>query len=451
MTLVPPFPYYGGKRRWAEAVWKRFGRVTGYYEPFCGSLAVALGSPYGAAQREIVCDTDGLLCNFWRALQNDPEATAYWADWPTIHHDLTARHKWLIQWRREHRHLLTEDPNFYDLRVAGWWVWGISSWIGGQWCLDRDAPQDRLPNVQPHPGGYGAQQQRQSDQIPHIENRGGGRGVQGHRRTLPANQIPHQGCFPGGQGVQLQRQPDDQRPCIERTPGGRGVPVQRGVEEKKPHTGIKPGGRGVQVQRPTIEEKRPYVNDRSGGHGVQIQRVTTEDRQPHLQASAAGRGVNAQRNGARERDLIADRGERLAGWFHALAARLQGMVVLNRSWESCLTPTLMMDTPTAPSPPVAVFFDPPYRLGDRDNTVYHSDFEKSSDQVAEKSWRWALEHGDRYRIAYACNEGDIDVPDDWEQVTQSYGGIRIAERRAKRRELIVFSPACARERQAELL
>ena len=25
-------------------------------------------------------------------------------------------------------------PDFYDVKVAGWWVWGLSNWIGGGWC-----------------------------------------------------------------------------------------------------------------------------------------------------------------------------------------------------------------------------------------------------------------------------------------------------------------------------
>jgi site-specific DNA-adenine methylase len=37
MTLKAPFPYFGGKRAVAAAVWQRFGNVQTYVEPFCGS------------------------------------------------------------------------------------------------------------------------------------------------------------------------------------------------------------------------------------------------------------------------------------------------------------------------------------------------------------------------------------------------------------------------------
>ena len=145
-NLSAPFPYYGGKGRIASEIWTRFGRADVYAEPFAGSLAVLLANP-SPAPREVVCDKDGLICNFWRALKNDPEATAHWADYPTIHQDLTARHKWLRRWAREHASQLVEDAEYFDAKAAGWWVWGISLWIGGGWCSgDGD---DRRPHVDP--------------------------------------------------------------------------------------------------------------------------------------------------------------------------------------------------------------------------------------------------------------------------------------------------------------
>ncbi len=37
-----PFPYFGGKRTVAAAVWARLGSPAQYIEPFCGSAAVLL-------------------------------------------------------------------------------------------------------------------------------------------------------------------------------------------------------------------------------------------------------------------------------------------------------------------------------------------------------------------------------------------------------------------------
>lgn len=42
MSLVAPFPYFGGKRTVAPDVWKRLGAPDQYIEPFCGSAAMLL-------------------------------------------------------------------------------------------------------------------------------------------------------------------------------------------------------------------------------------------------------------------------------------------------------------------------------------------------------------------------------------------------------------------------
>ena len=57
MSLVAPFPYYGGKRRWAPEIWKRFGAPDVYAETSRsrGTLAVLLANPR-PAKREVVCD-----------------------------------------------------------------------------------------------------------------------------------------------------------------------------------------------------------------------------------------------------------------------------------------------------------------------------------------------------------------------------------------------------------
>jgi len=130
--LKAPFPWFGGKSRVASLVWDRFGNVPNYVEPFAGSLAVLLGRPH-TPRNETVNDKDAYLANFWRALAHDPEALAHWADWPVNETDLHARHRWLVDQSRFRERTLT-DPEFYDPKIAGWWVWGISMWIGSGWC-----------------------------------------------------------------------------------------------------------------------------------------------------------------------------------------------------------------------------------------------------------------------------------------------------------------------------
>lgn len=134
-VLKAPFSYFGGKSRIASLVWSRFGKVQNYVEPFFGSGAVLLANPYWPhGWTETVNDADGLLSNFWRALQHAPDEVAYWADWPVNENDLHARHYWLVQRRESLQERLEGDPDFYDAKAAGWWVWGLCIWIGGGWC-----------------------------------------------------------------------------------------------------------------------------------------------------------------------------------------------------------------------------------------------------------------------------------------------------------------------------
>lgn len=133
--LKAPFPWFGGKSRVAELVWSRFGPTKNYVEPFFGSGAVLLGRPYKPGI-ETVNDKDAYLANFWRALQAAPAKVARWADWPVNEADLHARHKWLLSQSR-FRELMGTEPEYYDVKVAGWWVWGVSCWIGSGWCRER--------------------------------------------------------------------------------------------------------------------------------------------------------------------------------------------------------------------------------------------------------------------------------------------------------------------------
>jgi len=130
--LKSPYPYFGGKSGIAKQVWKRFGSVKNYVEPFFGSGAVLLArpAPFGT---ETVNDMDGFIVNFWRATKYDPDMVIYWADYPISEADLRARHGWLVN-RRDRLIWCLEDPDFYDPKIAGWWVWGISQWIGNGFC-----------------------------------------------------------------------------------------------------------------------------------------------------------------------------------------------------------------------------------------------------------------------------------------------------------------------------
>jgi DNA adenine methylase len=187
-TLPAPFPWFGGKRKVASEVWTRFGVVRNYVEPFFGSGAVLLGRPGGAIGNETVNDLDGLVANFWRSVSRSPEATAEWADHLVNENDLHARHAWLLGELPTLRPRLEGDPEWHDPKIAGWWVWGVSCWIGsgfcsgdGPWVVDENRQLVHLGN------GRGVKRQRV-----HLGNNG--RGVN--------RQLVHLG---NGQGVNRQR------------------------------------------------------------------------------------------------------------------------------------------------------------------------------------------------------------------------------------------------------
>lgn len=128
-----PFPYFGGKSKVAGIVWERFGDVRNYVEPFFGSGAVLLGRPQPFAGPETINDKDGFIANVWRAMRDDPGNVAFHADWPVNENDLHARHIRIIEQKADLVARLEGDPDYYDPKIAGWWIWGCCAHIGGGW------------------------------------------------------------------------------------------------------------------------------------------------------------------------------------------------------------------------------------------------------------------------------------------------------------------------------
>jgi len=144
--------YFGGKSKVAALVWERFGDVPNFVEPFFGSGAVLLARPH-AARVETVNDMDAFLTNFWRAVAADPDGVAEWADSPVNELDLHAKHHWL---KAQDIAKMRSDPDFYDVKTAGWWLWGISCWIGDGWCKAESGKRPHLGDAgnggRPHLG-----------------------------------------------------------------------------------------------------------------------------------------------------------------------------------------------------------------------------------------------------------------------------------------------------------
>ncbi|MEI8244599.1 MAG: DNA adenine methylase [Lentisphaerota bacterium] len=132
VKLKAPFPYPGGKSVVAAEIWDALGNVGHYMEPFYGSGAVHLARPdYNPGKHvETICDKDGFVCNVWRAMKFSPLETAEWCDWPVNHADLAARKKQLIKNEQHLLENLVADPEWHDAKLAGYWIWASSCWIG---------------------------------------------------------------------------------------------------------------------------------------------------------------------------------------------------------------------------------------------------------------------------------------------------------------------------------
>ena len=163
--LKTPFPYAGNKQRWVKEVWEYLGAEERgvYSEPFLGSAAMLLSAPV-VHKKEIVCDTNGFVANFWRALRGDPEQVAYYADWPKVHQDIHARHIWLVKWGAAHAELIHNDCDFYDAKVAGYWAWGQSCWIRAGWCLGEG--KEHVSDSRPTSNAYGVSPERKVSGAP---------------------------------------------------------------------------------------------------------------------------------------------------------------------------------------------------------------------------------------------------------------------------------------------
>lgn len=270
-ALRAPFPWFGGKSRAAHLVWQRFGDVPNFVEPFAGSLAVLLARPT-PPRVETVNDIDCYLANFWRAVKADAASVAEFADWPVNEADLHARHRWLVN-QTEFRERLKTDPDYFDAKVAGWWVWGICQWIGSGWC---SAPEwEGRANAGRRSRGVNTAEQAVRPDI------SGERGIHGKRPVLAHS----------NRGVHLV---SHQKPMLRGDGGATGA-------------GIHASGLSV----PTVH--LPYL--KSDGQGI----------------AAAGKAP-IEENESR----VVATGEAILGWMLALQERMRRVRVCCGDWKRVL-------------------------------------------------------------------------------------------------------------------
>jgi hypothetical protein len=381
MSLRAPFPWFGGKSRAAEIVWSRLGDVDAYNEPFAGSLAVLLSRPHDP-RVETVNDLDCYLSNFWRALQADPDGVAYWADYPVNETDLHARHLWLVK-QTEFQAQMKADPDFFDVKIAGWWVWGQCLWIGSGWC-----------------------------QKPEWTGRGVGaaanRGVHSQRLEQPRPHVSHAGMGVHSKRSKLRERGDD------------------GIATRRWQGGGAGGGSGVHA--PRLSQQKPVLRGDSGADGVGIHRKMPSLSQGGNDRNGNGRGVLSERV----------RSEGLYAYLGALADRLRRVRVCCGDWKRVLTPSV-----TTYIGVCGVLLDPPYSHDLRERW-YSEDHDISADV---RAWAIENGDNPDFRIALCGYIGEHTMPKSWECVPwKAHGGYSRTERgKANRdRERIWFSPNCLR-------
>jgi hypothetical protein len=203
-----PFPYFGGKSQATPVIWAALGDVCHYVEPFCGSCAVLLRRPHEcnrAYYSETVNDSDGLLVNALRAIQLQPGATAAAASWFVSEADLMSRHLAIVRWQQERdMERLMADPLYCDPTIAGYWIYGMSCWIGGgfasgvgPWIVGSDGRITRRAADAP---GV-------ARKLPHVSDDGQGVNHAGAREPGVRRRLPHVTNDGRGINVQTAREP----------------------------------------------------------------------------------------------------------------------------------------------------------------------------------------------------------------------------------------------------
>ena len=358
-----PFPYFGGKADAAGHVWSALGDVEHYVEPFMGSLAVLLRRPHPCNRTyysETVNDLDGQLANAWRALRLYSDATAEYASWPVSECDLHARHLWLLKWEQEGNiERLMADPGWCDPKAAGYWMWGLSCWIGSGWCSGQGpwvvGADGRITKREGKEPGV-------NRQLPHLGDNGRG--------------INHAGC----------REP--------------------GVSRVIPHLGN--DGRGVnrpQLREPGVNRKLPHLgNDGTGVNRPQL-------REPGVSGTPDTPWCDESFHAMTMPELKA--------WFAFLSARLRHVRILCGDWKrACTNGAAKTIRVRQGDGKAGIFLDPPYSAeAGRNNGLYTQE----SLTVAHDVRRWCLEKGNdpdlRIVLAGFAGEGHEELTDNgWREV-----------------------------------
>ena len=425
-----PFPWYGGKRHAAPTVWRELGDVAHYCELFAGSCAVLLERPHPCNRpyfSETVNDDCGLLINALRAIQLYPQATAEAASWYVSECDVHARHLALLDWvNTQPLDLLMGNPHWCDPVMGGYYLYGLSAWIGSGWCSGKGPWQ-----LDPTSGRIVKRgQPGVSRQLPHVSNDGQGVHRPQTREPGVSRKLPH--VSNDGQGV---HRPQTREP---------------GVSRQLPH--VSDNGRGVHhagTREPGVSRQLPHVSN--NGRGVH----RPQTREPGVMpATPSPPGLPDTWEAAVEADYAATEGfhpmtmPELRRWFAFLSARLRHVRLLHGDWTRLATTGALKTLMVRQKQGVCgIFIDPPYSRQERNPGLYRVDATAERD-LATECRTWCLAHGDDpdYRIVLAgfAGEGHEELEAyGWRCVSWfTEGHLRGGMGEQQQRERLWASPGC---------
>jgi site-specific DNA-adenine methylase len=123
-----PIVYVGGKRRIAPEVWKRFGDVHVYLEPFAGGLGVLLGRPeHHKGHIEIANDSDLAVLNFWRCVRVCPMAVVQEAERLRHAVEIRAAYSNAMETLKSRVDLFKTRVSYCEPQAAGLWAFAHNS------------------------------------------------------------------------------------------------------------------------------------------------------------------------------------------------------------------------------------------------------------------------------------------------------------------------------------
>jgi len=135
--LLPPFTYFGGKRRAAGEVWRRFGAdIANYKEVFSGGLSNLLARPIFDMRnlqiyQEQANDSNLFLINFWRTVQHKKgiKKLIKLMNFPAHEFELLGRREEMLRRALDLRNKMSYDIG-HDAKLAAYWLYIQRQWIG---------------------------------------------------------------------------------------------------------------------------------------------------------------------------------------------------------------------------------------------------------------------------------------------------------------------------------